>query len=302
MLPTRGTCYGVFLLAHSARSAARHSFAEWVSFAKGSPTVMAAAIDLDAVGHGMFECGLARVDGGRVVLHERLAALDRIATDEVLTAIASLLLEVGGPAWVRGSMAGGRFCPELAPSAELDALGWLGEDLEPLLAGVKRRDEGDDAFRTWLGMAGESLVVATERHLGASVRHVSLISDHFGYDVESNRGGRRRVEVKTSVVGTEHRLFLTRNEVTSAGRYGGEWFLVQVVLEPEALTAAVLTREHVHDVRQLAGSSVIEVLPRDSEHCRWVETVELATPNLNWSPYFPDRGMPEQWQFGGAPC
>jgi hypothetical protein len=261
---------------------------------------MAAAINLDAVAHGMCECGLASVDGGRVVLHQRLAALDAAATDEVLRTIASLLLEVGGPAWLHASMATGRFCPELAPSADLNALGWLGEDLEPLLAGVKRQDEQDDAFRTWLGSVGESLIVATERHMGALVRHVSLISDHFGYDVESVRGSRHRLEVKTSVVGTEHRLFLTRNEITSAGRYAGEWFLVQVILKPEALTAASLTRDLVHSIRQLTGSSVIEVLPRDSEHCRWVETVELATPNLNWTPYLSDRGMPELWQFGGA--
>jgi hypothetical protein len=141
MLPTRGTCHGVFLLAHSARSAPRHSFDEWVSFAKGAPTVMAAAIDLDAVGHGMCERGLARLDGGRVVWHERLAALDGVATDEVLMSVASLLLEIGGPPWLRASMAAGRFCPELVPSDDLSALGWLGDNLEPLLAGV-----GPDPF------------------------------------------------------------------------------------------------------------------------------------------------------------
>lgn len=302
MVPTRGTCHGVLLLAHSARSAARHSFDEWVSFARGTPTVMAAAIGLDAVARGMCECGLARLDGGRMVLHERLAALDGIATDEVLMTIASLLLEVDGPAWLHASMATGRFCPELVPSADLNALAWLGDYLEPLLVSVKHQDERDASFRAWLGRVGESLVVATERNMGASVRHVSLISDHFGYDVESLRGGRHRFEVKTSVIGAEHRLFLTRNEVTSAGRYAGEWFLVQVILKPEALTAVGLTRDHVHGIRQLDASSVIEVLPRDSEQCRWVETVELATSNLSWAPYLSDREIPAQWQFGGAPC
>lgn len=301
MLPTRGTCHGVFLLAHSARTAPRGSFHAWVSFAKTAPTVMAAAINLDTVARGMCECGLARLDDGRVVLNERLAALDGTATDEVLMTIAALLLEVGGPAWLHASMSSGRFYSELVPSAELNALGWLGENLEPLLAGVKRQDEKDNDFRIWLGRVGEYLVVATERHTGASVKHVSLISDHFGYDVESVREGRYRFEVKTSVVGTDHRLFLTRNEVTSASRYAGEWFLVQVILKPEALTAKCLTRDHVYCIRQMAGSSVIEVLPRDSEHCRWVETVEIITPGLNWTPYLSDRGMPANWEFGGAP-
>lgn len=296
MLPTRGTCHGVFLLAHSARSAARHSFEEWVSFARASPTVMAAAIDLNGVGHGMYECGLARLEGGEVLIHERLVALDGIASDEVLRIIASILLEFAGPAWLHASMATGRFCAELVPSAELNALRWLGEDLEPLLDGASRHGEEDDEFRAWLGRVGESLVVATERHIGASVRQVSLISDHFGYDVESVRGSRRRFEVKTSVIGTADRLFLTRNEVTSAERYVGEWFLVQVILKPEALTAAVVTRNHVHGIRQLAGSSVVGVLPRDSEHCRWVETVELATSSLNWVPYLSGQGIPEEWQ------
>jgi hypothetical protein len=216
-------------------------------------------------------------------------------------AIASLLLGVTNPSWLHASMTTGHFCPELVPSAELNALGWLGEDIEPLLAGVKRHDEKGDAFRTWLGTVGESLVVAMERDIGASVRHVSLISDHFGYDVESIRSGRRRFEVKTSVVGTEHRLFLTRNEVTSAARYAREWFVIQVILRPEALTAPNLTRRHVDKIRQLSSSSLIEVLPQDSKHCRWVETVELVTTQLNWAPYLPDQGIPEQWQCEGAP-
>lgn len=302
MLPTRGICHGVFLLVHSARSAARRSFDEWVAFAKGMPTVMAAALDLDALGRAMQEHGLARLADGRVVLHKDLTALDGAATNEVLFRIASVLLKANRPPWLHASMATGQFCPDLVPSAELSSLEWLGEDIEPLLAGVRRQDEKDDAFRTWLGMVGESLVIAMEQQTGASVRHVSLISDHFGYDVESERGGRHRYEVKTSIVGTEHRVFLTRTEVGSAARYDGEWSLIQVVLQPEALTAASLTRTHVDRIRELSSSSVIDVLPQDSKHCRWVETAELITTDLHWAPYLPALEIPEQWQFKGAPC
>lgn len=302
MIPSRGTCHGVFLLVHSARCGPRRSLVEWVSFAKSAPTVMAAAIDLDVIARALFDCGLASLDSGAVVLHEGLAALGRAATDDVLMMIASLLLAKSNPAWLHASTATGEFRPELVPSMELNALGWLGESLEPLLIGAKSHEDRDNAFKNWLGAVGEFLVVTTEQHIGATVRHVSLISDAFGYDIESVRDRTRRIEVKTSVVGTEQRLYLTRNEITVASRYRDEWVLIQVVLRPEALTATTLTREHVHSSRQLAAQSVIEVLPRDSEHCRWIETVELSTSNLDWTAYISSDEIPDQWEFGGASC
>jgi hypothetical protein len=295
MFPTRGTCHGVFLLVRSACSAPRRSLNEWIAFARSMPTVMAAAINLDALAASLCTCGLASLQNGKINLDERLVRVGEAATDEVLMSIAALLLRLDPPPWLHSAVASGFFRPELVPFPDLKALEWLGQDIEPLLAAVKDESAEDDAFRTWLGSVGESLVVALERCRGASVRHVSLVSDRFGYDVESLSSGRRRLEVKTSVVGSEHRLFLTRNEVTAAARHFAEWFLIQVVLKPEALAAPNVTPCHVERMRQLPSSSVIGVLPQDSIHCRWVETVELATRDMDWVLYFPNTAIPEQW-------
>lgn len=300
MLPTRGACHGVFLLVHSARSVARSSVEDWIGYARTMPTVMAAALDLDGLGNSLFRSGLVRMRGGRVWLHPELAQVGDAATEEVLMRIAGLLLRWERPPWSHAALAGGELSLEFIPSADLDALQWLGEDLEPLLVNLQGAPQVDDGFKQWLGQVGESLVVAWERRSGAFVRHVSRISDCFGYDVESTAHLRRRLEVKTSVVGSEHRVYLTRNEANKAKRHRSEWFLIQVVLKPEALTAPRLTRDHVEYVRQLAGSFVIEVLPVESVRCRWLEAVELNVDGLGWVPYLPSVPVPEDWAAVGT--
>lgn len=300
MLPNRGTCHGVFLLVHSARSAPRRSLDEWVDFARGMPTVMAAAVDLGAVASSMFDSGLAKFDG-QVRLDPRLLRIGNVVTDDVLMQIAVILLESDLPPWLHGACSAEGFQTELVPSVALNALEWMSEDIHPILVAAKRGVKEDDGFKVWLGGVGESLVVETEKHNGASVRHVSLISDFFGYDVETVRPGRFRLEVKTSVLGSEGRVFLTRNEVTSARKHGAEWFLVQVVLKAESLTVAAVTQEHVVQVRKLSSAAVLNVLPQDSDHCRWVETVELSTSALPWESYFPQHSMPLEWTSPGLP-
>lgn len=298
MLPTRGTCHGVFLLIHSARSGPRRSVNEWVSLAQSMPTIMAAAVDLQRLAAAMFDRGLAWIDG-KVCLHENLSGIGNAATDEVLMRIAGAILRLDPPEWIHGAVGEGQFHPEFVPSSAFTALEWLHDDIEAVLVAAKAGASEDDGFRQWLGRVGESLVVAAERQVGASVRHVSLISDHFGYDIESFRPSRLRLEVKTSILGAEHRVFLTRNETNSAARCGNEWFLVQAVLAPEVLTASALMPSHVAFIRQLPSSCVLAVLPQDSNHCRWVETVELLTNDLSWEPYAPGRGIPCDWQMRG---
>jgi hypothetical protein len=260
---------------------------------------MAAAVDLKAVAESMFDCGLVRLDG-YVRLDPRLTVIGKVVTDEVLMRIAVVLLESNPPPWLHSACVTGEFQPELVPSVALRALEWMSEDIHPVLAAVKRGAEEDDGFKIWLGGVGESFVVETEKHNGAWVRHVSLISDFFGYDVEAVRSDRFRLEVKTSVVGSETRLFLTRNEVNAAAKHRGEWFLVQVVLKAEALTAATVTRGHVVQARKLPSASILDVLPQDSSHCRWIETVELKTSALPWETYFPDERIPLEWMSAGV--
>jgi hypothetical protein len=299
MLPTRGTCHGIFLLTHSARSGCRRSIEEWVGFAKSMPTVMAAAVDLESVATVLCASGLATVKDHRVVIAPNLAALEPVASDEVFMAIAAIFLAANPPPWLHASVGAGHFYPEYVPTSELSSLRWLEDALEPLLAGVKREDEAENAFKVWLGALGESLIISTERQAGAVARQVSLISDHFGYDVESLRPRRYRLEVKTSIHGSEKRFYITRNEVNMAKKNPEEWFLVHVVLKPEAVTAKSVTRDHVHLIRQLASGSLVAIVPVDSAHSRWIESAEVFTENLSWMSYELAAHIPPQWQFNG---
>lgn len=260
---------------------------------------MAAAIDLTVVGRALFECNLANLTGGRITVVDELLGLGEAATDEALKTIASLFLKRNPPPWLYSSTVEEQFHAEFVPSGDLAAIEWLGDDLSPILYGAAEELGQEDRFRSWLGSAGESLVVATERHDGAIVRHVSRISDHFGYDVESSSSSLRRIEVKTSILSSEHRVFLTRNEANTAKRYPGEWCLVQVILTPGALTSAALTQDHVQELRRLSGTSLLKVLPQDTQHCRWRETVELKTAGLAWERYVERQNIPATWHFEG---
>lgn len=297
MLPTRGTCHGVFLLTHSARTGPRRSVEEWIAFARSMPTVMAVAVDLDNLASALCASGLASLHNGAIVIAPALAALEPVASDDVLMAIAGILLSATPPAWLHASVRTNGFFPEYVPTTELNSLKWLGDSLEPILSGAKHDDEADDAFRSWLGSLGESLILSTERHAGADARQVSLISDHFGYDVDSQRPRRYRLEIKTSVVGSERRFFITRNEVNTAKKNPKEWFLVQVILKPEAVTAQRVTRDHVHLVRQLDGGSLVRSVPLDSAHSRWIDSAEVSTEHLSWVPYELGANLPPQWCF-----
>ncbi|WP_414660170.1 DUF3883 domain-containing protein [Horticoccus sp. 23ND18S-11] len=297
MLPTRGTCHGIFLLTHSARSGCRRSIEAWVAFAKGMPTVMAAAVNLEIVASVLCASGLAAVKDNRVIVAPSLAALEPVASDEVLMAIAAIFLAANPPPWLHASVGSGRFYPEYVPTSELSSLRWLEDALEPLLAGVKREGETENAFKIWLGALGESLIISTERGAGAVARQVSLISDQFGYDVESLRQRRYRFEVKTSIIGSDGRFYITRNEVNTAKKNPEEWFLVQVVLKPEAVTASSVTPEHVHLIRQLSSGSLVAVVPVDSEYSRWIESAEVSTETLPWMSYELAACIPHQWRF-----
>ena len=296
MLPTRGNCHGVFLLTHSARTGFRRSVEEWIAFARSMPTVMAVAVDLENLASALCASGLASVQNGVVVIAPALAMLEPVASDEVLMAIAGILLSATPPPWLHASLRDNGFFPEYVPTTELASLGWLGNSLEPILSAAKH-DDADDAFRSWLGSLGESLILSTERHTGAEARQVSLISDHFGYDIDSQRPRRYRLEIKTSVVGSDRRLFITRNEVNTAKKTPKEWFLVQVILKPEAVTAQNVTREHVHLVRQLDSGSLVMNVPLDSAHSRWIDSAEVYTENLAWVPYDLAEHIPAQWRF-----
>ena len=300
MLPTRGACHGVFLLVHSARSGTRRSVEEWVGFARTMPTVMAAALDLASLSAALLDSGLATIKEGRIAMHPHLDALGDAATDEVLAQIAVILLRSTQPPWLPAAMVGGEFRPEFVPSVVLKALEWLGGDLESLLKEVRQVRGEDDQFLAWLGSVGESLVVALERQNGSTVRQVSLISDHFGYDVEVAGPFRKLIEVKTTVLGRHHRFFLSRNEANRAAEYSGEWMIVRVVLKPEALVASVVKASHVELIHQLPASSIVATLPMDSVHCRWIDTVEVRAEGFAWMPYQPVTAIPENWSVAGA--
>jgi hypothetical protein len=259
------------------------------------------AVDLENLASALCASDLASLQNDMIVIAPTLAVLEPVANDEVLMAIARILLTAAPPPWLHASVGTNGFFPEYVPTTELDSLKWLGDSLEPILSDAKDDEEADDAFRSWLGSLGESLILSTERQAGADARQVSLISDHFGYDVDSQRDRRYRLEIKTSVVGSERRFFITRNEVNTAKKNPNEWFLVQVILKPEAVTAHSVTREHVHLVRQLDSGSLVTSVPLDSAHSRWIDSAEVSTENLSWVSYELVEHIPAQWCFKSMP-
>ena len=187
---------------------------------------------------------------------------------------------------------------ELIPTADEQALAWLEDLRDPLLFDLKDQNEEVANFRDWLGRVGESIVVESERQQGRRVRQVSLISDSYGFDVESiDDTGRRCIEVKTALESTRSRFFISKNEVTKAATFHKEWHLVQVILRQDALADELITNEHIFHSRTLEATSMIELVPTDTETGVWVDSARITPPKDDWSTW--ELSVPACWCFPG---
>ncbi|TIQ79910.1 MAG: DUF3883 domain-containing protein [Mesorhizobium sp.] len=285
-LPSRGRCHAVFLLAYSARVRRCGHIDAWLRSAAEKPTHMAASLDLVGTARLLTDTGLVRADGGVVVSRE-LTGLDQVADLTTLKGIARLLLVRRPPDWLRTAVVDGRLAPEFIPSPDLEAMSWIGPELEPIVVSAHHHLYAtvDDTLLKRLGDAGELAVMSALQCKGLQPRHVALISDRFGYDIELDTVAQRQgLEIKTAVRSTAARILISRHEFEVARRMGERWKIVQVTFSTKVIARGVATASDIEAIRELSSARLVELAPMESSVFRWVDTAEFRPHASMWSP------------------
>ena len=285
-LPTRGQCHAIFLLAFSARVRKCTDLDAWIDAALDKPTHMAYALDLTGTASLLLDIGLAKIESF-VSIKSSLTGLDIKADLTTLKGIALLLLRYRPPVWLRVAVVEGRMAPEFIPQEDLNAIAWLGDDLEMIVAAVHQQLYGavDEQLRKQLGDIGELAIMSALRRDGHDPRHVSLVSDHFGYDIELNEENDvLGLEVKAAVNATAVRAFISRNEFEVAKRMGKRWKLVQVIFSSRVIATGRAIYEDVERIRELTSQSLIEMAPIEKEGFRWTGAAEIRPGDNEWKP------------------
>ncbi|MFD4590141.1 DUF3883 domain-containing protein [Streptomyces rubiginosohelvolus] len=297
LLPAHGVAYATVLLAHVARVSPRAGVDEWVAAARQHGSYLAAATDLSTPAQALVAAGLASAgEEGTIRLARPLAAL--AASGDARRAMhhaAVTLLIAQQPSWLRVAVGSARVERAYIPQPDLDALSWLGEALDEVLAEARRlvgtRQEADLAKE--IGDAAEEVVVAALKAAGQKPVHVARISDAYGYDVELSEEPVRFLEVKAAGPQTADRFHLSRNEFNTCVRRGDAWRIVQVVFDASAFIANPITAADVREIRELSATSVRGLVPGDTSGFKW-ESSAVLTPSASlWHPsdLTPDPGF-----------
>ncbi|MEQ8307736.1 MAG: DUF3883 domain-containing protein [Hoeflea sp.] len=252
---------------------------------------MAVSLDISGTANFLLDAGLARIESF-VITERGLARLDREADLTTLKGIARLLLRHRPPDWLRAVVIDGRLAREFIPQQDLEAITWLGDDLEEIVLTAHEQVYGasDDQLRKLLGDAGELAVMSALRRDGHNPRHASLISDRFGYDIELQNEmevvGLEVVglEVKAAVKATTGRALISRNEFEVAKRMGGRWKLVQVTFSSRVIARGRATAADVEGIRELTSHSLIDMAPVEKKGFRWTEAAEIRPSETEWKP------------------
>jgi hypothetical protein len=245
---------------------------------------MAVSLDLAATARLLLDVGLAHSENC-IVLSPELRKLDRVADIATLKGIARILLIYRPPDWLRSVVIDGKVAMEFIPQNDREAISWLSDDLEAIiLAAYGELYEADNnAFLRRLGNAGELAVMSALRRQGLEPRHVSPISDRFGYDIELDEGARRHgLEVKTAVSSTSTRIFVSRNEFEVAKRMGDHWKIIQVIFSSSIIASGRAFPADVEVMRELSSASLLDIAPLEGDFFRWTDTAEFKPPQ--WSP------------------
>lgn len=253
--------------------------------ALSKPTQQAASLDLSGMATILLDSGLAKLDG-RVVAGRELARLDRVADPTTLKGIARLLLAYRPPSWLRSVVIEGKLVQEFIPKNDLEAIAWLGDDLEPIIVAVHNKLYGasDEHFRKALGDAGELAIMSAYRGRGDRPRHVSLVSDRFGYDIELGTLAQMHgVEVKSAVAATAGRIMLSRNEYEVAQRMGSRWKVAQVIFSSKVVATRSATKADVEAIRELSSEALSSLAPSEDKGFRWIEAAEFRPSPHVWT-------------------
>jgi hypothetical protein len=283
MLPTHGSVTSIFLLANAIRFGSQPDVATWIRVAGAKSAFLAAAIDHEPVARFLIREGLVLSSDG-IGPSARLNFVSARADRRTLTAIAALLLDVAPPPWLPIAVSDRRVHFEVIPSADMEALAWLGSDLERLLLdAAPPQSAPESVLALGIGRAAELVVLAALADDGASPIHVAGISDRFGYDIESaDENGIRRWEVKGCTPATAATFHLSRNEFEKCRAFALEWTVVQVEFTGAALTAASVVSDHVSRVRELTSAGVVSLVPRDTDGFRWETSALVSPPPHAW--------------------
>jgi hypothetical protein len=260
---------------------------------------MAQALDLDEIAQALLNLKLATIENG-VVLANSLEALSQKADVSTLRTIARLLLKAAPPSWIWFAVHEGKVFTEYVPSADLQTLAWIGEDLDLVLADTHEACVKHDSeeFRKAMGDAAEFMVVAALRYAGLHPSHVSRLSDAYGYDIECIGPSTDRIEVKSASEASMGSLHITRNEFEKCIRYGLEWRLLQVVFTPAAFAAEQVNASHVKLVRELRHGVLSKLIPKDTPEFKWTDSAQISPPEGAWQqtdlaldPFFSTAGF-----------
>jgi len=285
MLPRHGTVYGIFLLAHVAKSAPRQSLTDWVNAARARSSYLAAAVNLQEPAHSLVELKLAKIER-QVMLAPPLVALSETADRATLIGIARVLLTVSPPAWLALSITNHRVAREYIPSDDLRALEWLDPELDQVLIDVSEQliEGKTDDLKKKFGDAGELFIMAALSDAGLRPLHVAKISDAYGYDIEVRIGAIHRIEVKTASTNTARSFRLTRNEFEKSRLYGDQWRLIQLVFKSSALLADRLDITHVEEILELQAGALLSIVPPDTQHFVWKDSGVVTPEPAMWRP------------------
>ncbi|WP_369796538.1 DUF3883 domain-containing protein [Plantibacter sp. Leaf314] len=148
------------------------------------------------------------------------------------------------------------------------------------MAGSSERIE---LLRLGLGRAAELVVLHMLRAGHSQPTHVSEVSDHYGYDIESSFPETQQWEVKGCFTEAAGRFHISRNEFETCKLFRDSWKIVQVQFAGAAVTAPALTEAHVIGVRQAAAPDVIALAPAESPTFRWEQSAQMTLPASRWT-------------------
>ena len=283
-LPTRGRCHAIFLLVHSAKLKKCVDKEAWIRAAADKTTFMASSVDLPGTANLLEVAGLVKIEES-VTIAPSLSDFGEQADLGTFIGIAMQLLCKRPPDWLRAVVVEGHLKKEFIPREDFKAISWLGNDMEEIILAAHQQVYGRKnlMLRKALGDAGELAVMSALQNGGFNPRHVSLISDSLGYDIELNAGGViQGIEVKAAVEATAHRAFLSRNEFETAKRMKKSWKLIQVVFSSNVIVQRIATASDLVILREVTSPTLVNLAPIEKDEFKWVKTAELRLRETDW--------------------
>ncbi|MBB1018113.1 DUF3883 domain-containing protein [Dietzia sp. DQ11-71] len=302
MLPSHGTCFSIFNLANSIRYSPAAGIKDWISAAESRSSFLAGALDHLPAAEFLISAGLVKQSDG-IRPTGRLRGLSEKADATTLIAIAAMLLRSRPPAWLHSACAGSNLQYELIPSPDLRALSWLEPYLPEVLLGAARALKLEStSVRSRLGYLGELVVMDCLKRQSARPVHLSRVSDHFGFDIESRPPFEGKWEVKACLSTTAGAFHLSRNEFEKSQQMLDKWRLVQVEFSPTVLKASCVCSDHVVGINELSARQLAGSVVPDTPEFSWEESAKVRPPAQTWSSSWlevsRDLGLPGIWDLG----